>query len=120
MDLFDVTILNLLRDGKPREFQQILSEVKLSRNTLRLHLDSLANQNLVSKGKRPIKGRGRPRITYSTPLSAGRSLHMIPNPSTGVVSLSFNRLSQVCRFEKGGFCKKVRGQCNARGCPQIR
>jgi hypothetical protein len=25
MDPFDVEILNLLRDGKPREFQQILS-----------------------------------------------------------------------------------------------
>jgi len=120
MDPFDVTILNLLRDGKPRKFQQILSEVKLSHNTLRLHLGSLADQNLISKGKHPIKGRGRPRITYSIPLSTDKSLHMIPNPSTGVVSLSFSRLSQVCRFEKGGFCKKVRGQCNARDCPQIR
>jgi predicted ArsR family transcriptional regulator len=120
MDPFDVEILNLLRDGKPREFQQILSDVKFSHNTLRLHLGSLADQNLISKGKRPTKGRGRPRITYSTPLSVGRSLHMIPNPSTGVVSLSFNKLSQVCRFEKGGFCKKERDQCNAQDCPQIR
>ena len=117
MDPFDVEILNLLRDGKPREFQQILSEVKLSHNTLRLHLGSLADQNLISKGKRPAKGRGRPRITYSIPLSTDKSLHMIPNPSTGVVSLSFSKLSRVCRFEKSGFCDKAGSSCNAQNSP---
>jgi DNA-binding Lrp family transcriptional regulator len=35
MDLFDTAILNILRDGKPREFQQILDTVKFSHNTLR-------------------------------------------------------------------------------------
>ena len=120
MDPFDVEILNLLRDGKPREFQQILSEVKLSHNTLRLHLGSLADQNLISKGKRPAKGRGRPSFTYSVPVGEGRVPGMLPNPSTGVVSLSFSKLSQICRFEKGGFCKRVRGPCTARICPQIR
>jgi len=88
MDPFDVEILNLLRDSKPREFQQILSKVKLSHNTLRLHLSSLTDQNLISKGKRPAKGRGRPRITYSIPLSTGKSLHMIPTVyRCGVVEL---------------------------------
>ena len=109
MDPFDTAILNLLRDGKPREFQQILAAVKFSHNTLRLHLDSLADQNIISRGKRPVKGRGRPRFTYSVPAGAARVSSMHPNPSTGVVSLSFSRLSQFCRFEKGGFCKKLRG-----------
>jgi DNA-binding Lrp family transcriptional regulator len=42
MDPFDLEILNHLKDGKPKEFNQILASVKLSHNTLRLHLDSLA------------------------------------------------------------------------------
>jgi hypothetical protein len=48
------------------------------------------------------------------------SARVLPNPSTGVVSLTFDKLSQICRFEKGEFCKKVREPCSARVCPQIR
>ena len=120
MDPFDTVILNILRDGKPREFQQILDSVKFSHNTLRQHLDSLADQRLILKEKRPVKGRGRPRFIYSVPLGKGKAPAVLPNPLIGVVSLSFGRLSQVCRFEKGGFCKKVRGPCNAQVCPQTR
>jgi predicted ArsR family transcriptional regulator len=120
MDPFDTVILNHLRDGKPREFQQILAAVKFSHNTLRNHLDSLVEQSLILKEKQPIEGRGRPRFTYSAPLGKGKAPALIPNPSTGVVSLSFSKLSQICRFEKGGFCKKLRGSCYASDCPQIR
>ena len=120
MDPFDTAILNILRDGKPREFQQILDSVKFSHNTLRHHLDSLAEQRLISKEKHPVKGRGRPRLVYSIPLGTGKARAVLPSPIIGVVSLSFSKLSQVCRFEKGGFCKKIRGSCNAQVCPQIR
>jgi DNA-binding Lrp family transcriptional regulator len=120
MDLFDTTILNLLRDGKPRQFNEILTAVRFSHNTLRQHLDSLLNQSLITREKKSKKERGRPRYAYSVPAGKGKAPAVIPNPSTGVVSLSFVGLSQVCRFEKGGFCKKVRGPCNARICPQIK
>src|SRR4030042_4559262 len=120
MDPIDIAILNHLRDGKPKEFKQILPAVKLSHNTLRHHLDSLENKKLISKGKQPAKARGRPKLTYSVPVGEGRVPSVLPNPSTGVVSLTFDKLSQICRFEKGEFCKKVRGPCTARICPQIR
>ena len=120
MDFFDAVILNLLRDGEPREFHEILVAVKFSHNTLRQHLDSLLNQNLLTREKQPMKGRGRPRYSYSVTAGKGRAPALIPNPSTGVVSLSFVGLSQICRFEKGGFCKKVRSQCSAWICPQIK
>ena len=120
MDPLDIEILNHLRDGKTKEFKQILAAVKLSHNTLRLHLDSLEDQNIILKGKQPVKGRGRPRFTYSVPVGEDKVPGMLPNSSTGVVSLSFSKLSQFCRFEKGGFCKRVRGLCTARVYPQIR
>ena len=120
MDYFDDSILNLFRDGKPREFQQILTEVKFSHNTLRLHLDKLAERGLINKSKQPSKSPGRPKITYSTPISALKPSTVPLNPSTGVITLTFSKLSQVCRFEKGGFCKKVRDSCNARICLQTR
>ena len=120
MDPFDTAIMNTLRDGKPREFQQILESVRFSHNTLRHHLDSLAEQRHILKEKRPVKGRGRPRFVYSIPLGKGKTPAMLPSPLIGVVSLSFSKLSQICRFEKGGFCKKIRGPCSAQVCPQIR
>ena len=120
MDFFDTAILNLLRDGKPRQFREILATAKFSHNTLRQHLDSLLDQSLLTREKQPVKGRGRPKYAYSAPAGKGRAPAVIPNPSTGVVSLSFVGLSRICRFEKGGFCKKVRGQCSALICPQIK
>ena len=93
MDLFDTAILNTLRDSKPREFQQILDSVKFSHNTLRHHLDSLAQQRLVSKEKQPVKGRGRPRFFFSIPLGKGKTPAVLPSPLIGVVSLSFSKPS---------------------------
>jgi predicted ArsR family transcriptional regulator len=71
MDPLDVEILNHLRDGKPKEFKQILAAVKLSHNTLRHHLDSLEDQKIITKSNQPVKGRGRPKFTYSVPVGAG-------------------------------------------------
>ena len=72
MDPLDVAILNHLRDGKPKEFKQILTAVKLSHNTLRHHLDSLEDQNIILKSKQPMKGRGRPKFTYSVSVGEGK------------------------------------------------
>jgi DNA-binding transcriptional ArsR family regulator len=49
MDLYDRRILAVLRDGRSRNFQQILSKVEFSYNTLRLHLAQLMDQGLVLK-----------------------------------------------------------------------
>ena len=106
--------------GKSKGFDQILVEVGYAPNTLRFHLDKLVDQGIVSKEKLPVKVRGRPRFIYSMLAGAKTPSTLGLNPSTGVVSLSFTRLSQICRFEKGGFCKKMRGACNARICPQTR
>ena len=119
MDSFDTAILNLLRHGKPRQFEQILAGVKFSHNTLRQHLDNLVDQRLILREKQPSKGRGRPRYTYSVPAGRSNTSNSLPNPVTGFVSLSFDRLSQICRHEKGGYCKKARSRCNAQICPQI-
>ena len=120
MDPFDTTILNLLRDGKPKRFQEILSKSKFSHNTLRQHLDSLIDQRLIQREKVPTGTRGRPLFAYSVPVGRDGARSVIPSPVTGVVSLSFEKLTQICRFEKGGFCKKARGECNPRICPHMR
>jgi DNA-binding HxlR family transcriptional regulator len=51
MDELDEVILAVLIDGKPRSFQQLLEKVDLSHNTLRLHLNNLMDQALVTREK---------------------------------------------------------------------
>ncbi len=41
MDSFDRQILTVLKDGKPRDFQQLLREAGFSHNTLKLRLASV-------------------------------------------------------------------------------
>jgi predicted ArsR family transcriptional regulator len=77
MDFFDERILNVLKDGKPRVFNQILNAVGFSHNTLRLHLDFLVDQGFIVKEKKPSKGLGRPAFTHSIPPKVKRSF---PHP----------------------------------------
>jgi hypothetical protein len=43
----------------------------------------------------------------------------LSDPFTEVVSITFSRLRHLCRFEKGGYCKKIKKRCEAQSCPQI-
>jgi len=120
MDFYDRKIMTVIRDGKPRAFQQMLSEVGFSHNTLRRHLDELVNQGLVERLKTPRNGPGRPLLAYR--LSGGvseRAVSALSNPSLGLVAVTFDGLRRVCKREKGGFCKEIRGQCTPFSCPLV-
>jgi predicted ArsR family transcriptional regulator len=120
MDFLDRRIMAVLRDGEVRDFQQILSEVDFSHNTLRQHLDQLVDQGLVERRKKPRRGPGRPRFIYSLSRDIdGRALSALLDPYKGLVVLPFQRLRRLCRHEKGGYCKEIRSRCRAQSCPQI-
>jgi len=119
MDFYDRGILAILKDGKPKSFQQILSKAGFSHNTLRQHLDKLVDQGLVARLKRPRKGPGRPLFTYGLSRGAERAAFALLDPSMGLVVVSFEGLSRFCKREKGGFCKEIRGRCTPVSCPQI-
>jgi len=120
MDFFDRCIFNVLRDGTSRDFNQLLREVDFSHNTLRLHLRRLVDQGLVVKEKTPSKGLGRPRFIYSAPPKLHRQAsRLFSDPFSEIVTLPFQKLKQLCRFEKGGYCKRIRTRCNAQNCLQI-
>ena len=119
MDHFDVEILQALRGNESREFQDILSKVSFSHNTLREHLNQLVEQGLVERTKMPKEGPGRPTYVYGLPSEVKRRLSSLINPRLGLVSLSFDRLRRICRHEKGGYCKEIRGRCEPNKCPQI-
>ena len=119
MDEFDEAILAALIDGKPHIFNQLLEKVDFSHNTLRPHLDKLVDQTIVTREKVTREGRGRPTYVYSMSSGGRKVALMLRSGVEGVVALPFSSLGQVCRFEKGGFCKKVRMDCEAWNCPQI-
>ena len=120
MDLYDRRILAVLRNGKSRNFQQILSEVGFSYNTLRLHLAQLVEHGLVVRRKRPQQGPGRPQFAYALHKGVdGQAVSALVDPYKGLVVLSFANLQRICRHEKGGYCKEIRGRCAPRNCLQI-
>ena len=119
MDHFDKEVLQALKDNIQRNFQEILSEVSFSHNTLREHLDKLILQGIIHRQKAPQQGPGRPIYVYSLPPEVKRRLASLLNPELGLVSLPFNRLKRICRHEKGGYCKEIRGRCQVTKCPQI-
>ena len=100
MDSIDEEITSTLRDGKPMSFEELLSKLSVSHNTLRLHLDAMAERGEIMKEKRPSQGRGRPSFVYSAVSGSVRRSTPRVNRVTGVVSLSFERLSQICRFAR--------------------
>ena len=120
MDSIDDEIINVMTRGKTITFEDLLSKLGISHNTLRLHLDSMAEKGTIRKEKHPPSGRGRPSYVYSVGSVPVRRTAACVSEVTGVVSLSFEGLSQICRFEKGGYCKKLRMACEPRKCPQIR
>jgi hypothetical protein len=61
VDPIDETVLSALQDDKPGVFTQLLDRTAVSHNTLRLHLEKLLKQGLVSSEKTPSTGLGRPR-----------------------------------------------------------
>ena len=58
MDPIDEQITSTLRDGKPMSFEELLSKLSVSHNTLRLHLDKLVDQKLILKEKSRKGGSG--------------------------------------------------------------
>ena len=120
MDPFDERILKIISDGKKRSFSELSSMVGFSHNTLRLHLESLLDRGLVLKKKMPRKGHGRPMFTYALSPSLKRQItRILSEPYIEFVSLPFSKLKHLCRFEKGGYCKKIRAVCEAQKCPEI-
>jgi len=72
------------------------------------------DQGFVVKEKMPSKGLGRPRFAYFLPPRAKRQAHFtLLEPFTEIVSLTFRNLKHLCRFEIGGYCKKIRNRCEA-------
>ena len=121
MDFFDEKILAALKDGKHKDFSALLEEVGFSHNTLQQHLERLTANGLVAREKVSAKGFGRPKFAYHIPSRATNQINAaLEDSQVELVAVAFSRLRHVCRFEKGGYCKETRKDCEPQICPQIR
>ena len=119
MDFFDERVLRALRDGRSKEFHQILDEVGFSHNTLRRHLNARVTKGVIPRDKRPSEGRGRPTFRYSLPPWGSR---LTADPRTGLdamVPLPVPELKHRCRFQRSGRCQRITGRCEPQKYPQI-
>ncbi len=115
MDYFDSVIVNLLQDGRPKTFDQIMEGAGFARSTVTSHLRHLIDDGIVLKEKVVARRRGRPRFNYRLPKALARpSSSYMP---ADIVTLTFQKLKHACRFEKGGRCREVRKQCTPEACP---
>jgi hypothetical protein len=74
----------------------------------------------VVKEKTRSDGLGRPKFAYLVPLNIRKQVSAaLSDPSIEIAHLFFSRLKHLCRFEKGGYCKKVKKRCATENCPQI-
>jgi len=119
MDPFDEHIMRVIKDGRPRDFHQLLEEVGFSHNTLRLHLNTLVEKGRITREKMPAEGPGRPKFVYSKPPRSRHQASSTLSDSAEVVTLTFKGLRRLCRFQRGGRCREIKDRCEAQNCPQI-
>ena len=82
MDFFDERVLAALKEGKPRSFAALLSEVGFSHNTLQQHLKRLMAQGLIVREKATANSFGRPEFAYHVPSKGHEANHRRPPRST--------------------------------------
>lgn len=117
MDWFCEALCDFLGDGRPRTFQELLKDTGFARSTLSDHLRHLVEGGLVTRRQVVMGSRGRPRYTYRLIRPLVRSIRT--GGVIDVVAIKFQKLSHICRYEKGGFCKTVKKACSTENCPQI-
>ena len=64
-------ILAELADAGPLDVRELAERVSLHVNTVRVHLNALAEAGLVAAETQPPQGRGRPRLAYRRTAAAG-------------------------------------------------
>jgi len=121
MGFFDERVLAALKDGEPRSFTELLSQVGFSHNTLQQHLRRLIAQGLVLREKETANGFGRPKFAYHIPSKTKKQvISALEDPHMELVAIPFSRIRHICRFERGGHCKETKRDCAPQICPQIK
>ncbi len=118
---YEEYVISWFRDFARREsrsapwtVRQLVERSGHSRASIFKWLRLLEVKGLV-KRQMMISGRGRPKLLYRPSQTA---LETRPIEEVGeTATIQFGKLRQICRYEKGGFCKKQLKQCQPPSCP---
>jgi len=123
LDTIDERILQVLGRGKGSVSRTLLEVIQASgfaRSTVILHLKALESQGFIRRLKITAKRRGRPKYAYSaTPIGTSTGQIQPSNLPQETVTIRFQKLRQICRHEKGHFCKLAKKRCEPHSCPPI-
>ena len=90
-------ILAELADAGPLDARELADRVGLHVNTVRVHVNALAEAGLVESETLPPKGRGRPRVAYRAAAGAGdvgaRRYQLLAEMLTALVARSGRQAS---------------------------
>ena len=111
MDWCCRSLVGILDRESGLSLSQLIQRSGLARQTVHNHLRHLLKAGIVSE-EAVKRGRGRPTILYRRSKQPVQMVEM-----ADIVSLTFQRLKHVCRFEKGGWCKEIKGKCTPERCP---
>ena len=110
MDWACRTLVGVL-DSERMSLSQLVERSGLARQTVHNHLKHLVEAGIVFQ--EAVKhGRGRPKVFYHKSRQPIETLE-----GADIVRLTFQKLKHACRFEKGGWCKEVKGKCVQEKCP---
>ena len=78
------------------------------------------SEGLVLRAEKVENKRGRPKYSYYLTPKLKQHVNLtLKEPHTSLVTLTFTKLKQICKYSKGGFCKTKRRNCTAYICPNI-
>jgi hypothetical protein len=81
----------------------------------------MRSEGIIVKAETAKNSPGRPSFTYALPPNIRQRVDLVvTEPQTTIVSLAFQKLRHLCRFEKGGYCKQAKKRCEAQSGPQIK
>jgi predicted ArsR family transcriptional regulator len=101
----------VLGGGRALSLRQIMDGSGFARQTVYSHLRHLVAAGIASR-EAVRHGRGRPTILYRLFKPSIEGVELLD-----VVALTFQKLRHACRFEEGGWCRKIKSSCTAEKCP---
>ena len=111
MDWACSSLVEVLKVENGLSLSQLVEKSGLARQTVHNHLKHLTKAGIL-RCEAVGGGRGRPTLVYH-----GSKQRLEALEEADVVRLKFQKLRDVCRSEKGGWCKMLRNKCAFEKCP---
>lgn len=116
-DLTISRISSVLFSRQGVALEELIAELKVSRNTAMKWLALMRAEGYLSRGSAPTGLRGRPRWIYR-PTEKLRA-RVVSFESNSLAMLSFAALREACKYLMGNECTLEPRTCNISVCPLV-